>query len=213
MIGSRADYVSKLHRALRLYDFANDKAYYETDVQEKDINFSWFTTAVGYKDINEYLGLKDSGSASLEGMDEGNFKKLFFWMFVPGKAVVHEVRQIGDLAKIIASEDAVAQLEKGAGIAEALLYTSAPEETFVEVLTRARQQLRQALAAIEQLSNEPEEAKDILDDIAKLQKNISGALKENFSSADSGEDILSRLALDDNLMAELQKLAKTRRSV
>ena len=51
MIGSRADYVSKLHTALKLYDKANDNAYYGADIKEEDISFSWITTALGYTGI------------------------------------------------------------------------------------------------------------------------------------------------------------------
>ena len=52
MIGSRSDYVYKLHTALKLYNKANDKAYYGADIKEEDISFSWLTTALGYYGIS-----------------------------------------------------------------------------------------------------------------------------------------------------------------
>ena len=95
-------------------------------------------------------------------------------MFYPGKAVIREVREISDLAKITESPAALARLEKGSTVDEALLYTSAPAEAFIEMLSKAKQQLKQAKDAIEQLGKEPLEAKGLLEDIDRLLKKITG---------------------------------------
>ena len=78
MIGSRADYVSKLHTALKLYEKANDNAYYGADIKEEDISFSWLTTALGYNGIMNFIGLSSSTSiATLEGLNEENYKNIY----------------------------------------------------------------------------------------------------------------------------------------
>ena len=207
MIGSRADYVSKLHTALKLYEKANDNAYYGADIKEEDISFSWLTTALGYNGIMNFIGLSSSTSiATLEGLNEENYKKIFTWMFCPGKTVIKESRQISELAKITESAVALERLEKGSSIDEALLYTSAPSEAFIEMLRKAKQQLKQAKEAIEQLSEEPFEAKGLLEDIDKLLRTISGALKENFNKDEEGTKLLEQLASDPNTLAQLKKL-------
>lgn len=206
MIGSRSDYVYKLHTALKLYDKANDNAYYGADIKEEDISFSWLTTALGYSGISEFIGLSEATDASLSTLKEENFKKIFTWMFFPGKTVVKESRQISELAKITEYPVALERLENGCTIDEALLYTSAPSDAFIEMLKKAKQQLKQAKDAIEQLSAEPSEAKELIDDIERLLKTISGGLEANFNKDNSNTDLLEQLASNPETLAQLKKL-------
>ncbi len=205
MIGSRADYVLKLHTALKLYNKANENAYYGADIKEEDISFSWLTTALGYNGITNFIGLSSS-SSSLENLNEENFKKIFTWMFYPGKTVIKESRQISELAKITESSAAMERLESGSSIDEALLYTSAPSEAFIEMLRKAKQQLKQAKEALEQLSEEPPEAKGLLEDMDRLLRTISGALKENFNKNENSTQLLEQLASNPDTLAQLKKL-------
>lgn len=206
MIGSRTDYVSKLHTALKLYDKANDSAYYGADIKEEDISFSWLTTALGYNGITNFIGLMSSLDSSLENLNEDNYKKIFTWMFFPGKTVIKESRQISELAKITESSVALERLENGSSIDEALLYTSAPSEAFIEMLKKAKQQLKQAKEAIEQLSEEPSEAKILLEDIERLLRTITGALKESFNKSEDSFKLLEQLSSDPDTLAQLKKL-------
>lgn len=206
MIGSRSDYVYKLHTALKLYDKANDNAYYGADIKEEDISFSWLTTALGYSAISEFLGLLEATDASLTTLKEENFKKIFTWMFFPGKTVVKESRQISELAKITEYPAALERLENGCTIDEALLYTSAPSDAFIEMLKKAKQQLKQAKDAIEQLSAEPPESKELIEDMERLLKTISGGLEANFNKDNSNTDLLEQLASNPETLAQLKNL-------
>lgn len=206
MIGSRSDYVYKLHTALKLYNKANDKAYYGADIKEEDISFSWLTTALGYYGISKYLGISESNEPSLDTLNEENYKKIFTWMFFPGKSVVKESRQISDLAKITEYPLALERLEKGSSIEEALLYTSAPSDAFIDMLKKAKQQLKQVKEGIEQLSEEPPEAKELIEDIERLLKTISGGLEANFGKDNSNSELLQQLASDPETLAQLKKL-------
>ena len=181
MIGSRSDYVRKLHMALKLYDIANEEAYYGLEIKEKDIDFSWITTALGNRGILDYIGFEE-GNISLNNLNKDNFEKVFVWLFDKEKQVVAESRQISTLAKVLASSEATEKLERGCTLAEALLYTSEPEEIFMNQLSGAKKQLQQAKMAIEQLSEKPQNADAILEDIDKLRKTIVGALYVNFNS-------------------------------
>lgn len=206
IIGSRADYVLKLHLALKLYERANENAYYGADIQDEDIKFSWLTTALGHSAITDYIGISNASDICLDTLEEENFKKIFQWMFHPNKSVVGEVRKISDLAKVIEYPNALAQLEKGGTLEEALLHTSAPSESFIKMLRKAKQQLQQAKDAIEQLNEEPLEAKELLESMEKLIKTISGGLEANFNRNEVNLDILQQLAGDPATLARLKKM-------
>ena len=116
----------------------------------------------------------------MKQINQDNFEKVFLWLFDPQKKVIAESREISRLAKIIAQDKSLKRLENGSSIEEAILYTSHPSEAFIEMLKEARKSLRQAKDAIEQLSEEPSGARDILEETAKIIKTIVGGLDSNF---------------------------------
>lgn len=179
MIGSKASYIKNLHMALKLYDYANDQAYFKTDIKEKDINFSWITTVLGYTGIAEYIGY-DRKNVDLDKINKSNYEKLFVWMFDKENGVISESRELSSLSSVLLSRQATEKLEKGASLSEAVLFTSEPEEAFLKLLKKAKSQLEQAKASIEQLNKKPELSDELLNDIDKLRKTIVGALYANF---------------------------------
>lgn len=190
MIGSRSDYVCKLHQALKLYNMANEEAYYGANISEEEISFSWITTAIGYSEIIQFINITDD----MKQINSENYKKIFLWMFDPQKKVIGDSREISKLAKIVAQESSLKKLENGSSVEEAILYTSVPGEVFMEMLKYARKSLRQAKDAIEQLSEEPSGARDILDEITKIVRTINGGLDSNFSENET--DILKNVSKD-----------------
>lgn len=204
MIGSRSDYVRKLHMALKLYEIANDEAYYGMDIKEKDIDFSWITTALGCRGILDYIGF--ANGITIEALDSQNYQKVFVWLFDREKEIVAESRQIGMLAKVLMSKEATEKLERGATLTEALLYTSEPEEVFINQLIGAKRQLQQAKQAIEQLSDKPDETDDLLEDIDKLRKTIVGALYANFDPKMKALKMSKIADLPEESREELKKM-------
>jgi hypothetical protein len=85
MIGSRVEYVGRLLSSLALYELANDKAYFNIEMKEKEIDFSLLYTAVGYKNIHEYIGLKNSGDSELAHVIIENFEFIFRCLYDPLK--------------------------------------------------------------------------------------------------------------------------------
>ena len=73
MIGSKASYLKNLHMALKLYEYANDEAYFQTGIKEKDVNFSWITTVLGLAGITEYIGY-DKNNVGIENINKKNFE-------------------------------------------------------------------------------------------------------------------------------------------
>ncbi|MDQ0902754.1 hypothetical protein [Paenibacillus sp. V4I7] len=204
MIGSRTDYVAKLHTALKLYEMANNDAYYDVDIEEKDFNFSWLTTALSYSDTIAYLGLSSAGDSSLTNLNKEHFAQLFIWLFDPVKRKVEDSRNISELNKILESRPALKKLEQGSTISEALLYTSAPNETFHSLIEKARTSMQSSKNMIEQLSMYPENTIAVIEDIEKLCKSIKGAISENFSSNGGGK----LAGLEDLTPDQLQKLLR-----
>ena len=191
MIGSRSDYVERLLTAYELYCFANDKAYFGSDVSEEDINFSYYTTALGYKSILIYLNVSlDKSHNHLLDLEQDHYKSMFLWLFDPKKRVIKENRQISTLAKIIESDEAIDKLKSGAALEVARLYTTEPGEIFISHLSSSLDSLTAAKSAIEQLSGIPDRYSDMLQDIEKTIKSIRGAVEENFA-ADSGNGNVS----------------------
>lgn len=84
-----------------------------------------------------------------------------------------------------------------------MLYTSAPSDTFMWMLKTSKQYLKQAKDAIEQLSEEPSGAKELLEDITKTAKTITGGLVSNFSNDEEREEDLT-----DEERAILMKVLK-----
>lgn len=203
MIGSKVNYVYKLHQALKLYDKANDEAYYGAEISEEQISFSLITTALGYNEIVDFLGLNDSQNDILENLNEKNYEKLFLWLFDKKSQKVFDSRQISSLAEIVAKPVALAKLENGSSIEEAVLYTEAPAKAFMDMLGNAKKSLKQASEAITQLSEEPIGAKELLEENEKIIKMIRGGLDNNFSKQESS-DLLSKISQEQIL--ELLKM-------
>lgn len=182
MIGSRSDYVEKLICALFLYDEANDEAYYGSKINEEDISFSFLTTALGYSAIIDYIELTKELSYNKE-----KFEDIFTWLFNEDKKVISDSRQIKELAKVLTVDVAVERLKNTGNLDEAVLYTNGPSEAFLDMLKKAKLNLRSAKEGLENLSSFPQEANDLLNDLEKLIKSINGALKENFSESSTSE--------------------------
>lgn len=144
-IGSKAYYVGLLLTSLNLYEQALDKDFFDLRMTEKDVDFSYITTALGYKNITDWLGLEDRNDLDAKNLDIDNLNKLFAWFFVrdqQGETIIGESRGIKKLNKIVASEAAVDNLIKSKNIEEAFLYTNGQEEALEEALNLAESSLK-----------------------------------------------------------------------
>lgn len=181
MIGSNSSYVSRLHISLKLYDKANDNAYFGADISEEDFDFSWLPTMLSYSETIQYLNLRKDGKLSTDNLNLEHFKNVFIWMFDPKNRVVSESRQLRQLNQILSSSTALEKLDRGSSLAEAILFTQEPVNVFMELLEKAKGVLQSAKDMIEQLSQMPDNSSDRLDDIEKLSRSIKGALQANFA--------------------------------
>lgn len=177
MIGSRPTYVLRLHQALKLYDLANENAYYGEDIEEGEISFSWIYTALSQNNIRTFLNIEDDKSAYFTNLNEENYKKLFVWLF-GHKNKVTDSRQISKLAEIVATPEAINMFDKGASIDDAYIYTDGPGEAFRQLLFNSKNSLSQALNVLPQINAIPEECKDAIENIKKTVKLIDSGMHE-----------------------------------
>lgn len=206
MIGSRPTYVLRLHQSLKLYDLANENAYYGEDIEEGEISFSWIYTALSQNNIRTFLNIEDDKSAYFTNLNEENYKKLFVWLFGHEKKVT-DSRQISDLAKIVAVPEAINMFDKGASIREAYIYTDGPGEAFRNLLFNSKNSLSQALNVLPQLNAIPEECKDAIENIKKTVKLIDSGIHEEHildenDKSFSDKDIMIMMNYLKNKMGE-----------
>lgn len=144
-IGSRSDYVGKLLTALSLYVRAENKRFFDLPLESKDIEFSYITTALGYRKIQNWLGLKSPTDIAMQDLVDENLKRAFSWMFVKdqqGKTILGESRKLDEMAAIVASDDAIAVLVETGRLSEAFLYTDGPQASLEKALDVATKHVR-----------------------------------------------------------------------
>lgn len=146
-IGSRPDYVAQLLTALGLYTEAKNTRppFFGLPVRIDDVEFSYITTALGYRNIAEWLGLESKGDFEMAGLKRDELKLAFGWMFAKdpvGRTVVGESRRLSMLADVVVSEQAVAKLRETSNLDEAYLYTGGPEAALSTALTQAIEKVR-----------------------------------------------------------------------
>lgn len=146
-IGSRPDYVSQLLTALKLYTTASDTKpeFFGLPLRAEDVEFSYITTALNYRNIVDWLGLESKGDYEMSGLKPDELRKVFGWMFAKdalGRTVVGESRRLSMLAEIVHSPEAVTRLEKNSNLEEAYLYTSGPQAALQSALDQALEKVR-----------------------------------------------------------------------
>ena len=144
-IGSRSDYVGKLLTALSLYTHAENVSFFDLPLEAKDVEFSYITTALGYRNIQNWLGLKSPTDISMESIVEENLKRAFAWMFVKdqqGKTILGESRKLDEMAAIVASDDAIHVLVETGRLSEAFLYTDGSQASLEKALDEATRHVR-----------------------------------------------------------------------
>lgn len=144
-IGSRADYVGQLLTALSLYTKAEDSKFFDLPIAQKDVEFSYITTAIGYTKIASWLGLQSKSDIEAKDVDDKNLKRAFAWMFSKdqqGRTILGESRNLDQMAAVVTSEAAVENLERTGHLAEAYLYTDGPQAALESALTAATERIR-----------------------------------------------------------------------
>lgn len=143
-IGSRTDYVAQLLTALKLYEKAESNNFFGLPVSAKDVEFSYLTTALNYKNIYEWLGLTGRIDTEMPGLNPDNLKLAFAWMFAKdqqGRTILGESRNLDKLAAVVASDSAIHVLIDTKRLADAYLYTDGPESALQQAFDQANERV------------------------------------------------------------------------
>jgi len=143
-IGSRSDYVAQLLTALALYIKAEDSKFFGLPINAKDVEFSYITTALGYTNISNWLGLEGKTDISMPGLVEDNLKRAFSWMFAKdqkGQTILGESRNLATMAAVVTSQDAIAVLDDTGRLSDAYLYTDGPQAALENAIEQASKQV------------------------------------------------------------------------
>ncbi|MEG5596407.1 hypothetical protein UXP36_18755 [Enterobacter hormaechei] len=184
-IGSKPYYVGMLLTALHLYEVAAEDDFFDLPMTEKDVDFSYITTALGYSSLTEWLNLEDRKDFDCDEIDEDNLKNLFAWCFVrdqQGRTIVGESRRISDLATIVEYPRAIENLLKSSNIDEAFLYTNGQEQALDQAINLAETKLRvvwEMLLSTQKFSSNHQERASQLFDISKqIRNHIANAIRD-----------------------------------
>jgi hypothetical protein len=176
MIGSRADYVGKLLAALKLYRYANDKAYFHLNIAEKDIDFSILSTAIGYNNIYIFIGLGSSSDIDESHINEENYEFLFRRLYDP-QLKINESRELSDLSSVLVEGSiALEMYRKGISLSEAIYYTHTPIETLKQFLVEAKKSLTNARNCLDKHLELGDDSDSIYEQVKELQ-NIVRSIK------------------------------------
>ncbi len=186
-IGSKSPYVAQLLAGLKLYLTAEENNFFGLPLTpERDVEFSLITTALGYSNISDWLGLQDKKDTEMPHLDITNLKRLFAWLFVKdqqGNTILGESRNLKEMAAVVASQDAVKILEETKRLSEAYLYTDGPEEALNNALAEAAKRISVVWNMLPKTrpwtNSHLDIVKNIFDDVKLIRNFLQEKLDEN----------------------------------
>ena len=132
------------------------------DREDPGHNYSsvWLLQAIGHQGIREFLGLprnqRETGDIPPDRMERA--VELLDWLFGNSRSgaepAVRRDGDIGKLDRVLQDEDSLAELRRSHDLERALEAGRAPENTALDALYRAREDVRKALSALSALSTQ-----------------------------------------------------------
>ncbi|MCP4348396.1 MAG: ParB N-terminal domain-containing protein [Desulfobacterales bacterium] len=146
IIGSRADYVRKLLCALSVYNEIQDNDYFGIAAKPGDISFSLITTALGYNNIQEFLGLESGEEIHPENLNTEHLRELTIWMFDKreGSTRIGESRNLGMLAKVVSNPDSLEEFRAAKTLEAAYMASEGPNDMVIKAIMYSGEQLDMA---------------------------------------------------------------------
>lgn len=175
LIGSRADYVSRLLGALRLFELIFHEGGAQP-VEESDASFSLLTLALNYSNVVAYLGLSDLTQESFTDVDREHLGNLANWLYREDPDL--DRTQLGDsrnmklLAAALGHPEGVAALERGEIAEDAARATVNPSELLLRALRDARARLSAAQNLVHRARVDTL-VSDLLEELEELVAQVS----------------------------------------
>jgi hypothetical protein len=182
-IGSRADYVRLLRKGLEVYDHVAEHDFYGIEgVDEDAISFSVLTTALSYENIAGFVGTDDDPETGEEPdeLRDDNLRDVVEWMFRKqgdGKTVLGESRNLGQLAAVVKSPEARVALKQGLALADAVLLTDEPLQSFRKAVRQAGDKLKLARTMTHRIGKVEEADLTMLTELFNLARELAGVIR------------------------------------
>lgn len=180
-IGSRRDYVQQTLVALDLVEKANDIGFFEKKGMDADkIPFSVLTTAIGYRTINEYVGLQYDPELSAERVDVTRLQQLFGWLFVEenGRTPLGESRNLRILARVVGNDAARDAFMKGTPLLEADMFTEGPLDLVRKLMIETDRKLSAALDSLRHATGLTEDDSRRAAALEKAARHLRASIEE-----------------------------------
>lgn len=184
-IGSNSSYVGSLLTALAIYQRASEQSFFDLPITTNDVEFSYITTALGYRAIVNWLGLEDKKDFDISGIDDENLKLTFGWFFSKdrmGKTILGESRNLTELAAIVQHPKAIAVLKDTGRLSDAYLFTNGPSEALETALMQALEKVSVAWRMVPDISKmetkHGELSREIFDHAKSLRSAITSKLED-----------------------------------
>lgn len=143
--GSKGSYIGQVLAALALYEKAEAENFFGLQMSADDVDFSILSTALSYANVVEYLGLSSRIDADQGKLKKKNLERIFFWNFVKDdsrRSIVKDSRNLKKLAAIVASKDAVKELNESGRIDQAYSMSKGPAVALSEAMAHAASRLQ-----------------------------------------------------------------------
>ena len=173
--GSKAPYVGQMLAALALYQSAGEENFYGYSLAVDDIDFSIISTAIGYANIVEWLGLASRTDAKQSSLKKKRLSLFFRWSFVKGentRSVLRDSRNLKKLAAIVASPDAVKELTRNNRLDDAYELSKGPAIALLEALTTAERRLTAVWGLLRLVPSADSSHLERANNILKLAKDV-----------------------------------------
>ena len=187
-IGSRRSYVGRLLTGYGLFGVIQEYDYFELpDLDESSIGFSLLTTAIGYRNITDFLGLESNQDRRLDGLDVAHLCELTEWLFQREQGVTRlgESRNLGMLSRVVANERALDAFRLGMTLEDADDLTGAPTLIFREALLEARERLVRARSVSHLVEAMASGDAELLREIAQIARQLWGFVNDQLFDSDA----------------------------
>jgi hypothetical protein len=155
IIGTKADYVARLILGLEIFEFIEEKNFFELKINSDDFSFSLITTALGFPEINKFLGIETYWNPQLSNLNVENLKEFTQWTFEkigPANYTrLRESRNLSKLSQILEISSATKAFRDGETIENALLYTGQPLVAFEKAISDSQSNLEAAFERIHKI--------------------------------------------------------------
>lgn len=191
-VGSTAPTVTKILQGIAVVDRLTDLNILGEDFPESKIDFSVLTTALGYQNISDFVGIDNTDPFNSESINEDNLIELSDWILKKqgtgrsARSRIGESRNLGELSKLLeAGGEALEMFRSGTSLEDSIAFTKFPTLDLHDMLGEITNKMRVALdkaQTIKIVDNESKETAAILVRTARsLQQAIDNRLEERRS--------------------------------